>query len=351
MIQSLILLASLISAVWAQTASSVNWQRVVALREKAVRGNALSEEEQAELTAALSRLDPRTQSAIATRLALAGLAGDGADDVFAAPPVQIPLDVSPVGLIAATASDGAQVEASFRRPAAPGPFPVVIIIHGGLHSQRPERRDLALTTGPVHTRLLAAGYLVVQATFRSYRQDNLLAPGPLLDIEAIYKKVRSLKEADPRRIALFGGSGGGSLALDLAARQQPAAVIVGEPATILFAGMLRTGDYQVRLRMMGDPQSYYLKEQEQLMGSKLGRIRSPILYLAGDVHPLRIMNQEIFLPAARKAGVEVQARVYPGEGHGFYFGSATSPATVERVVADIRAFLTQHFSATRGGRP
>lgn len=346
----LVALPAIAIGLWGQSPNPVDWQRIVAMREKAVRGIALTAEEEAELSSALARLDARTQSAIATRLALAGLTGDGAEETFSAPAIQVPLDNSPVELLTATASDGARIEASLRRPSGSGPFAVVIMIHGGLDPQRPEKRAWALTEGPVHTRLLAAGYMVVQATFRSYRRDNLLDPGPLLDIEAIHREVRSRKDVDPQRIAVFGGSGGGSLALDLAAREQPAAVVVGEPATLLFAGMLKTGDYQVRLRMMGDPHSYYGAEERQVMSAKLARIRSPILYLAGDIHPLKIINEEVFLPAARQAGCQVQVRVFPGEGHGFYFGSATSAATVEKAVAEIQRFLSQHLGPNRGNR-
>lgn len=328
-----------LAALVATAQPGIDWKHVVELREKQVRGTMLSPQDQEYLTKALASLDSRQNSPVATRLALAGLTGDGAGEVFQAQPVRIGLDRAPVEILTATAADGRVIQGSYRRPPGKGPFPAVLMIHGGLDPQRPEKQSWFLTEGPVHTRLLAAGFVVAQATFRSYDRQNLLAPGPDLDVEALYLKLRSLPGVDPDSVALFGGSGGGSLALEIASREKPAAVIAGEPATILFAGMLKTGEYEPRLRMMGDPEAYYKAEQRQLMESKLKRIQCPLLLLSGDIHPLKVMNHEILLPAAIEAGVKVEWRWYKGEGHGFYFGSATPVETVMKVLQDVTTFL------------
>lgn len=339
-----VLLAALIGIIalpagWTQANGPMDWKRALALRDREVRGEALTQEEQDYLKKAKSSLDTKRDFAVATRMALAGMTGDGAGEVFQAPPAAVPLETSPVEIITAPASDGRRIDASLRKPPGPGPFPAVLMLHGGLDYQRPEKRSWFLTEGPVHTRLLQAGYAVVQGTFRTYNMRNLLEPGPLLDVIALFDKVRSLPFVDPESVAVFGGSGGGSLALDLAAQRRPAAIAVGEPATILFAGMLTTGEYEPRLKMMGDPHTYCKDENLRLMERKFKTFHSPILMFSGDIHPLKVMNLEIFLPAARQAGVKIETKLYSGEGHGFYFGSATSPAVVERVLSD----ATQHF--------
>ncbi len=322
-----------------------DWARILRLREAQVLGRPLTAAEQRELRDALASLDPRQQSALATRLALVGLTGDGIGEVFTVPPVAVPDE--PVLPLEATAADGQLIVASYRKPPGPGPFPAVVILHGGLQTQAAPKREWFLCHGPVHTRLLAAGYLVVQATFRDYSPQNLQLPGPTLDAEALFLATRKLPSVDARRVFLFGGSGGGSLALEVASRQKPTAIVVGEPATILFAGMLSTGAYEPRLRMMGDPAAYYLPEHQQLLQSKLKRISCPVLLLSGDIHPLKIMNREIFLPAARSAGVPIRFSLYPGEGHGFYFGSATSGPTVEKVFAEVHSFFRSPNSEIR----
>jgi acetyl esterase/lipase len=334
---SAILLALSFTLAQAATDAPPDWARILRLREAQVLGKTLTTAEEAELRHALLKLDSRQQVAIATRLALVGLTGDGVGEVFNVPPVAVA--ESPVLALTTTATDGQPVNASYRKPPGAGPFPAVVILHGGLQTQSAAKRQWFLENGPVHTRLLAAGYLVVQATFRDYSPRNLQLPGPTLDAEAAYLATRKLPFVDPRRVFLFGGSGGGSLALEVASLQKPAAVIAGEPATILYAGMLTTGAYEPRLRMMADPAAYYLPEHQQLLQTKLKRISCPVLLLSGDIHPLKVMNREIFLPAARAAGVDIRFSLYPGEGHGFYFGSATSAATVEKVLAEILSFL------------
>ncbi len=351
-LQTIILTLNIVAQLWSQQTTGYDWRRVVSLREREVQGHDLSQEDQSYLKRALEALDPRKDAAVATRLALVGLTGDGIGEVFHAPPVRTSAEAAPVEILRAQAADGKAVEASYRKPPGKGRFPAIMIVHGGLDSQRPEKRAWFLTDGPVHTRFLHAGYVVIQATFRTYDPNDLLKPGPDLDVEALYRKVRELTFVDPSSIALFGGSGGGSLVLEIAARQKPAAVIAGEPATILFAGMLKTGEYQPRLQMMGDPWSHYKDENRVRMEQKLKKIQSPVLILSGDIHPLKIMNGEIFLPAARKAGVDITWTMYPGEGHGFYFGSATSTATVDKVMRDTATFLDRHLPVkARGHQP
>jgi dipeptidyl aminopeptidase/acylaminoacyl peptidase len=339
-------------AVWGQQTPGFDWKRVVGLREREVLGQELSGEERSYLQRALAAIDPKRDVAVATRLALVGLTGDGIGETFQAPPVRISTERSPVEVLPARAADGGVIEGSYRKPAGKGPFPAILIVHGGLSTQRAEKRAWFLTEGPVHTRFLEAGYVVIQATFRTYDPADLLKPGPALDVEALYGKARELPFVDPARIVLFGGSGGGSLVLEVGTRQRPAAILAGEPATILFAGMLKTGEYQPRLQMMGDPWSHYKDEHRLLLEEKLRKIQSPVLILSGDIHPLKIMNGQIFLPAARKAGVRITWAEYPGEGHGFYFGSATSTATVERAMREMTAFLGKHLPGKEGaGRP
>ena len=78
--------------------------------------------------------------------------------------------ISPTEVIAPVADDGHRGHAVLRKPPGAGPFPAVVIIHGGLAAQPPERvRQLALGVQP--SRFLAAGYAVVVITYRSRDED------------------------------------------------------------------------------------------------------------------------------------------------------------------------------------
>jgi len=291
---------------------------------------------------------PRRSQAAPTRRT-AGMEGDGAGAAirWSVAPVSIPESECPVRVIAAAAADGRQVRAWWRKPHGDGPHPAIVFIHGGL-TEFPEaalRRHL--TANPVITRFLAAGYAVVMATFRTYEQD-VQSRGPIDDVRAVVRTATGLPGVDPRRIALYGGSGGGSIALELGGDPEVRAIVAGEPATVLYTGMLTTGEYSPRLEIMANPERFFTPEFRERTRAKLATLRAPVLILHGDRHDLRKLNGPIIVPLMKEAGVRVEYREYPGYGHGFYFGGGddrwgkgADECVVEDVVRDVRRFLDQ----------
>jgi acetyl esterase/lipase len=185
------------------------------------------------------------------------------------------------------------------------------------------------------------------ATFRTYDRD-VQSRGPIEDVRAILRQTANLSGVDPRRIALYGGSGGGSIALELGGDPQVRAIVAGEPATVLYTGMLTTGEYAPRLEMMANPEKYFTPELRERTLGKLMSIRVPVMILHGDKHDLRKLNKPLFLPLMREAGVKVEYHEYPGYGHGFYFGGGddrwgkgADEAVVDRVVANVDDFLAK----------
>src|SRR5687768_5834180 len=66
---------------------------------------------------------------------------------------------SPLETIAPVASDGHRGQGFMRKPPGNGPFPAIVIIHGGLTSRPLEDiRQFALSAQP--SRFLAAGYVI-----------------------------------------------------------------------------------------------------------------------------------------------------------------------------------------------
>lgn len=318
----------------AQTAFDAD--RVRALWTKEARGKTLTAEEREYLDAARAARQARASGQATNNDAT--IRGDGAGETVRVPPVRIPIAQSPIETLAATAEDGNAMEVLWRKPPGPGPFPAIIFIHGGLAHWEPQRMHNQLVGNPTHTRLLAAGYVVVASTFRSYR-DDVQSRGPILDNQAVVEAVRALDAVDAESVAVFGGSGGGSIALELAGLESLAAVVVGEPATVLYTGMLTTGDYGPRIDMMANPSKYFTPDIRARTVAKLGGIGCPVLVLHGDVHPLKEMNNELFRPAMDEAKVEYEWKVFPGQEHGFYTGHKADLKTIERVVSEIRRFL------------
>lgn len=95
------------------------------------------------------------------------------------------------------------------RPAGPGPFPAVLLIHGGAW----KRGDRAQIEG-LAERIAARGYLVVNTTYRLVPGD--VFPAQLHDVQQALRWMHSSEGAargvDPARIGTFGYSAGGHLA-------------------------------------------------------------------------------------------------------------------------------------------
>src|SRR5262249_4086755 len=63
------------------------------------------------------------------------------------------------------------VTAVIRQPPGTGPFPAVLLLHGGLSPYSVEKLKEESLTRPNYTRFLASGFVIVAPTFRS-REEN-----------------------------------------------------------------------------------------------------------------------------------------------------------------------------------
>lgn len=314
-------------------ATEIDWDRAKELRRKMQAGQTLTTEEDAYLKAAIearssgmpSRNDP-------TR-------GDGVDEQSTVAPITISEDDSPVEMLSVTASDGNQLEIVYRVPKADHPLPAIVFFHGGLGQRRPRELVENATNGATPTRFLGAGYVAVCGTFRTYGEDPQ-SRGPILDAVAVVEAVKKLPEVDPESVIVFGTSGGGSIALELAGNPDadPLAVIAGEPASVLFSGVMTS--VANRESSMKDYPTLYTDELREIMERKIAAISCPILIHHGDRHPLRKINFDLIFPAIEAAGKTIIIESYPGEDHGFYWGNRTSTETVEKVVRSSLDFVT-----------
>ena len=75
-------------------------------------------------------------------------------------------DASPLESIAPTMSEGSRGEGFLRKPPGPGPFPAVVLVHGGI-ARWPGQQLREYALGTWASRFLAAGYVVGAITYRS----------------------------------------------------------------------------------------------------------------------------------------------------------------------------------------
>lgn len=99
-------------------------------------------------------------------------------------------------------------------PSGPGPFPLVVLFHGGAWT----RGDEDWMTG-LAERLAAEGWAAATVEYRLVDASAHRWPGPIADARCAVRWLRAHAEThrlDPDRIAAMGGSAGGHLAALLA---------------------------------------------------------------------------------------------------------------------------------------
>ena len=243
-----------------------------------------------------------------------------------------------------------------RKPPGDGPFPAIVFMHGGLGQTSMANLRSSSVRQPTQARFLAWGYVTVTATRRAIRHDPQ-DPGVIEDTLEVVRAVRDLPYVDAESVALYGGSGGGTLALEVAsASDRVAAVVAGEPATIIYMGMftkdhivfgddgMPTGDRRWDV-MNGDAKALYTDAIRSRTRKKLAGLSAPTLILHGDVHALKDFNLGIFVPEMEALGKPVTVKTYAGEPHGFYWGRGRDPAKALKATADADAFLRRHVRA------
>lgn len=240
-----------------------------------------------------------------------------------------------------------------RKPPGKGPFPAVVFLHGGLGQSTMSNLRKNSVHQPAPARFLAWGYATVTATRRANRHDPQ-DRGVVEDTLALVRATRELPFVDAGSVALYGGSGGGTLALEVASVSEDlAAIVVGEPATIIYMGMFTkdhivfdddgqpAGDRRWDV-MNADAKGLYTDSIRDLTRRKLSGLATPTLVLHGDVHALKAFNLGVFVPEMEALGKPVALKTYPGEPHGFYWGVGRDPAQALRANQDADAFLRQH---------
>ena len=251
---------------------------------------------------------------------------------------------SPAELISIPGPAGNQIPAVVRTPPGGGPFPAIVLLHGGLKPQSVEALTKDALSRPTHARFLAAGYVTITPTFRS-REENPQTRAALEDCLAVIEHVKKMRAVDPRSVVVLGGSGGGSLALELAGETELCAVAAGEPATVLFTGMMTGGGEQSAAlqEMMDEPKRFYTPKLQEFTRGKIARIGCPIFIGHGDRHAINKINHEIVIPELKTAGKALEVIAYPNQPHGFYFGGAGDPAAAEKFFDDANTFFQRHL--------
>jgi acetyl esterase/lipase len=206
----------------------------------------------------------------------------------------------------------------FYRPDGAGPFPAVLVIHGGSW-QRGSRSEMARFA----RRLVQAGYAVYNIDYRLAPEHRY--PAQLEDVRAafawLHGRARSLS-VDPDRIAVMGYSAGAHLALllglaDSGGAPRPRAVVAGGAPSDLTA----YPNSPTLAALIGDsgtalPDVY----AEASPISHVSPGDPPVLLYHGALDLIVDVEQSRRLQAKlREAGVHAELLEEPWSGHGTAF--------------------------------
>ncbi len=250
-------------------------------------------------------------------------------------------EACPLVVVEVPTPEGNKATAVIRTPPGQEKLPAIIFVHGGLGTLKLEILKKDVLFQPTQCRFLAAGYLTVACTFRP-RQHDPQTRDALVDCLAVVDYVKKLPRVDPKSVVVFGGSGGGSLALELAGERELCAVAGGEPASVLFTGVLNKDRPNPSEVTESDPRKYYTPELQKFTEAKIESIKCPVLFVHSDVHPINNINNEIVIPAMRAAGKYYEVNFFPGQAHGFYNGYGQSEVG-QKVFAALSHFFARHL--------
>src|SRR6266581_1237329 len=203
-------------------------------------------------------------------------------------------------------------------PAAGGPAPVIVHVHGGGWRRGSRRAPLPVLGADFYDTLAAAGFAVAAIDYRL--SGEAIFPAPLEDVRAAFGWVRDHAAAyglDPGRVFGWGDSAGGHLALLAAltgakvSSRQIQGVVAWFPVTDL-AGL-------------PSPVAH------------ASAAAPPVLLMHGAADDMVPPAQSIRLAGAlRAAGATVELELVPGATH-FWKGANDVPGIVRRSVGFLRA--------------
>ena len=261
---------------------------------------------------------------------------------------------------------GVAIPVYVRKPKGDGPFPVIVLMHGGKHGKG-ATLGLGRSMQSPTVEFIKAGWAVYSA---DYRPSEKLAIVPIEfddTVEAV-KVARKLPFADPQRIGIIGGSHGGQVSSRVVSRVDVSGAVLCAPAAIDFIEIKKAAEkgepvVQILKKMIADVEAQCGVKLEDVEKdpAKYGyssamteadQVRCPILVINGrndDNSPIPVI--EAYAAKLRAAGKQVETYLPENGPHGFYFGRPDIPETKEAARLAVEFFQKQFAKAAASAAP
>jgi acetyl esterase/lipase len=251
-----------------------------------------------------------------------------------------------------TTLDGVRAFKVTPKSIAPGNLDRLLIhVHGGCYVLNPGEAGLPEA-------VLMAGFGRFKVLSVDYRmQTEAYFPAALDDVVAAWKTASNIE--DPRRMAVFGTSAGGALALALILRAKkeglalPAAIASGTPMSDAtktgdtFATNERLDNVLVSRDGMCDAAARFYANGHDLADPLLSPVYGdmsgfPPTILTSGTRDLLLSNTVRVHRKLRQAGVEAALHVYEGQSHAQYLFDDAAPEAKE-AFQEIASFFDRHL--------
>jgi len=222
----------------------------------------------------------------------------------------------------------ASIPAWVYKPAGEGPFPVIIVIHGG-----PEGQSRPSFSSTYQLWLQKLGAAVIRPNVRGSNgygkqymslDNGFKREDSVRDIGALLDWIASQPDLDEKRVAVFGGSYGGYMVLASAVhyseRLKAAVDIVGISNFVTF--LENTQDYRRDRRRAeyGDERDPAMRAHLESISplNHVDKIKIPMLVVQGENDPRVPVTEAVqIVEALRAQGLPVWYMNALNEGHGY----------------------------------